>query len=350
MNEVLQRIVLGNSLLDWAISAAIVLAAMLGGQLVRAHLGKIIRKISERTTNTLDDKLAEVNLGPIGSLVFLWGVHLAGSILVLPAALASTLRSALLVAAGVLVCLLGLRLIDLLFRGLLEPWAERTKTQIDDLLVGYGRKLLKILVVLLIAVAVLEQVGFDVVSIVTGMGIGGLAVALAAQETLGNVLGSIQILTDQPFAVGDWIRVDGHLGEVRDIGLRSTKIRTYNRALVVIPNRQIAEVAIENLTVGNDLAVDLKLGLVYNTSPEQMERAREILLEVIRAEEGVGDNPLVHFLEFADSALTIRCTYFVRDFSRFWAIQHEVNMKVKRRFDSEGLEFAFQTRTVHLVQ
>ena len=99
MNEVLQRVVLGNSLSDWAISAAIILAATLGGQLIRAYLGHIIRQISKRTANTLDDKLAEVNLGQIGGLVFLWGVHLAGSILVLPAALASTLQNALLVVS-----------------------------------------------------------------------------------------------------------------------------------------------------------------------------------------------------------------------------------------------------------
>jgi MscS family membrane protein len=340
---------LGNSAKDWALASTILVVAWATSLLVRHKLAKSLKRLSVRTKSSLDDEFAKLDYGPLGGLLLLLGAYFAASILELSVELQAGLDRCLLVAAGFLGILLALRLVDAVFEGILKPWARRSQSEIDDLLALYGKKVAKVLVTLLIGVTVLEQVGFDVVSILTGMGIGGLAVALAAQETLGNVLGSVQILTDHPFGVGDWVSVDGQMGEVAEIGLRSTKLKTYNGILVVIPNRHIAEVTIHNLTADGRLAIVLELGLVYGTSSARIEEAKALLRQILDSEDSVCSAPMIHFLRFDDSALGIRCTYFIEDYSQCWSTQDAVNLAVKSAFDAAGLDFAFPTQTLHIV-
>lgn len=349
LQPLLNETVLGNSVRDWVTACMVVLLAVLLARLLRGWLATLAKRVTSMTVSEFDDHLIDGSVGPVSALVVLGGFHFAVAILDMPIAVRSILERGLLIAAAVLVTVVGLRAIDSMFGHLVRPWLRRNTGQVDEQVVRYGRFFLKLILVVTAAVMVLERVGLNVMSLVTGLGIGGMAVALAAQETLGNVMGSFQILTDRPFTVGDWVLVGDHMGVVQEIGLRSTKILKRGNILVVIPNKTIAEVELQNLSVGDDLAVELDLGLVYGSTADEVERAVEIVREILASRDDVADHNLLHFLQFADFALVVRCTYYVLDLDRYWDVQHGVNLEIKRRFDAEGLDFAFPTRTLHVV-
>ncbi len=350
LEPILAEVVLANSVRDWLTSAAVVLLTVVLGRALRGWMARLAKRVTQLTESEFDDRLIDGSAGPASALIVLAGFHFAVAILEMPGGLRSFLQRGLLIAAAVLLTVVGLRAIDALFGEIVRPWLRKAAGGADEQLVRYGRFFLKLLVVVTAAVMVLERVGLNVMSLVTGLGIGGMAVALAAQETLGNVLGSFQILTDRPFSVGDWVLVGEHMGVVQEIGLRSTKILKRGNILVVIPNKTIAQVDLQNLSVGGDLAVEIDLGLVYGTTADQMEQAIELLHDILGARTDVADHNLLHFLQFADFALVIRCTYYVLDLDRYWDVQHAVNLAIKRRFDAEGLDFAFPTRTVHIAE
>lgn len=212
----------------------------------------------------------------------------------------------------------------------------------------------KILIVLVACVVWLENVGFQVSTLLAGLGVGGLAVALAAQDVLKNFLGSIMILLDKPYSVGQRINVKGHDGTVEEIGIRSTKLRLLTGRQVTIPNEEMAKIDIENVTRRNYIKRVSELGITYGTPPEKVEKALEILRGILDNHEGMDPNrpPRVYFTEFNPSALNIRMTYWYHP-ARLWdfyAHSEAVNLSILRAFNEAGIQFAFPSTTTYLAQ
>ena len=345
--QILTQRLMGNTFRAYITAILIVVLGFLLSRAFRWLLKKSFGRIGKLTKNDVDDLLLSQAVGPLSGIVFLLFCYAGGLLLSMPERFRDTYNNTLFVIGAILIGSFAVNAVDITFRKALQPWAIRSG--FDDQIATFLRKFLKIIVALLLTATTLDHIGFDVVSLVTGLGIGGLAVAFAAQQTLGNVLGSIQILSDRPFSVGDWIRAEGHWGEVVEIGLRSTKIMTRGKIMVVIPNSKLAEASIENVSVGKNLAVNLEIGLVYGTSASQMQHAVEILKHILEEQDGVLNEKLVHFLAFDSSSLTIKCTYFVTHIRKFWDVQHIVNLKIKEEFDKAELDFAFPTQTLHLA-
>ncbi len=339
---------LGNSLRVYLIVGMIIVAGVMLSRLARFIMARYLPKVASFTQSDLDDRMVAGAIGPLSAMVLLPTFHVCVYILDMPDGLRRLLVDGLVVAFAILVTTIAVRSVDVAFRA----WAgrqARLKAGIDPQVIGFGRKFAKILVVLVAGLIVMQRVGLDIMSLITGLGIGGLAVALAAQETLGNVLGSLQIMTDQPFAVGDFIRFDGIFGQARDIGLRSTKILTASGVRVVVPNKVLAGGAIENCSVHQGITVQFTVGLVYGTTADQLENAVELLRQIVSDHPHVHRDVKVHFVGFGASSLDLQVIYFVTSFAENLDVQHDINMAVKRRFDDEGLDFAFPTRTVHML-
>ncbi|MCS6770905.1 MAG: mechanosensitive ion channel family protein [Kiritimatiellae bacterium] len=190
-------------------------------------------------------------------------------------------------------------------------------------------------------------------SILAGLGVGGLAVALAAQDTVKNFFGSLVIFADKPFLVGDRIIVDNTDGVVEQVGFRSTRIRTLEGSLVTIPNGELANKAIQNIGQRPFIRRTLNLSIPYSSSPEKIQRALEILRELLANHEGMKPElpPRVLFNDFAPSSLNILVMYWYHppDFWAFQAFNERINLRIFERFTAEGIEFAFPTQTVHVV-
>jgi len=233
----------------------------------------------------------------------------------------------------------------------LRQLAERTDSKLDDQLVPVIRRALKVTIGVIGFVWVVQLLGYSVSSLIAGLGIGGLAIALALQETLGNFFGSVFIFLDRPFAVGDWVKIGDVEGVVEDIGFRSTRIRTWPTSLVSIPNKTVASSVIDNWSRMPKRRVVQTVGVTYETTADQMERAVEGIRKILEADEGVDqDFMVVRFNEFGDSSLNILVYYFTKAtaFADHMATRERVNLAIMRLLASMGLSIAFPSHTVYL--
>ena len=185
------------------------------------------------------------------------------------------------------------------------------------------------------------------------MGIGGLAFALAAQDTLKNFFGSLALFTDKPFQIGERVIIDGHDGPVEDVGLRSTRIRTLDGHLVTIPNGELARMTVQNIGKRPYIRRLFNIGITYDTSPEKVEKAVKIIKEILKGHEGMNPEfpPRVFFDKFNSDSLNILVIYWYHppeywDFMRF---SEKVNLEILNRFNSAGIDFAFPTQTLFLT-
>jgi MscS family membrane protein len=233
---------------------------------------------------------------------------------------------------------------------------KSTSTELDDMLVPVIRKSVRITIVI-IAVLFIAQaiVGADQIkSVLLGAGLGGLAVALAAKDTIANLFGSITIFADRPFNVGELIDIDGHLGPVEEVGFRSTRVRTLYGHLVTIPNSSIANSTIDNLGKRPYIRRTSDITITYSSGYEKTELAVGIIKEELSKIAEINTDPLypprVYFDEFNESSLNIYMSYWVKpaDYWLYKSVNEKVNFALIKRFENEGIEFAFPTQTVYL--
>jgi len=237
---------------------------------------------------------------------------------------------------------------------LLLKWTGKTSSQLDDQLVPLVRKTLRVVVVIMLALFIAQNIfEWNIGALLAGLGLGGLAFALAAKDMIANMFGSVTIFADRPFQIGDRVVVGGADGVVEEVGFRSTKLRTLDGHLVTVPNSVVANTKVENVSARPFLKRSFDVGVTYDTEPKKMKLAVEILREMCRARHDhfPEDRPArVHFTEFAASSMNINVTYwFVPvEWADFLVFNHDFNMELLSRFNAEGLEFAFPTQTLYL--
>jgi MscS family membrane protein len=231
-----------------------------------------------------------------------------------------------------------------------SPWAAGNPSAQSAL--SLGVRLGRVAVLAIGAVAVLSRLGYPVAGFVAGLGLGGLAFALAAQKTVENLFGSLSLAVDAPLRVGEFVKVEDLVGTVEAIGLRSTRIRTLDRTLVTIPNGRLAETRLESYSARDRMRLACTIGLVYGTSAAQMRQVLDGLEEVLRAHPSIWtDAVVVRFKEFGASSLDIEVMAWFQTSSwpEFQLIRQEVLLQFMDVVEGAGTSFAFPTRTVHLV-
>ena len=196
---------------------------------------------------------------------------------------------------------------------------------------------------------VVQSLGFNVKAFLAGLGIGGLAIALAAQDTLANLFGSIVVAIDQPFKLGEFVKVGALSGGVEDIGLRSTKLRAADKSLVIIPNKTVAAEAIVNLSRFTQRRAEQVIGLTYDATPEQMDAiVAEIRAIILREDYVDPSSVMVYFRDYSASSLDIWMVYATKDgdFARHMRVRQAINLEIMRAVRARGLAFALPTQTV----
>ncbi len=229
--------------------------------------------------------------------------------------------------------------------------AAETESSLDDQLVPFIAKTLKIFTAITAVLVIAQNMGYSISGLIASLGIGGIAVAMAARDTIANVFGSVMILIDRPFSIGDWIKTSEFEGVVEEIGFRSTRIRTFAQTLVNVPNSLLANMVIDNIDARAKRRIKMRIGLTYSTTPTQMQQAISGIEALLDAHPGVDKHfKLVKFDEFEDSSLSIFLYYFSAstDWSEYLQVRQEVNMQIMQLLESMHLDFAFPTRTVHL--
>jgi len=189
----------------------------------------------------------------------------------------------------------------------------------------------------------------DVTALVAGLGVGGIAVALAVQNILGDLFASFSIVLDRPFVMGDFIIVGDYMGTVEHVGLKTTRIRSLSGEQLVFSNTDLLGSRIRNYKRMAERRVVFSLGVLYQTSPEQLEKIPQMIREIVEAQTPVRFDR-AHFKEYGASSLNFEVVYYILDpdYNRYMDIQQAVNLEIYRRFDEEGIEFAYPTQTLYL--
>jgi MscS family membrane protein len=247
----------------------------------------------------------------------------------------------------------ALRLVDLL----VFWWGERLRRSGREdaiVLLRPARTAIRITLVTAAVLFWLDNIGLKVSTLLAGLGVGGLAFALAAQDTLKNLLGSIMILLDKPYKVGQRIVAKGHDGVVEEIGLRSTRIRLLTGHQTTIPNDEMAKIDIENIGQRPHIRRLTNIGITYDTPPEKIERAVDIILKILDNHEGMDLDfpPRAYFNEYHPYSLNILVLYWYHpaDYWGYMEFSQRVNLQIAREFHNEGIKFAFPTSTTYLSQ
>ena len=315
----------------------------------------IIRRLTSRNETDLDDKLCSALRPPIELALYSAGIYLSmlKILLNLPpqfAANAGKGCNALLVASVAWALYRSVAI----FAEWIGRYADRSDSRIDTLIVMLLQKTLKVAIVVISVLFIGQNVlGMNLTTLLAGAGIFGLAMAFAAQETIANVFGSIIIVLDKPFFVGDRIKVEGVDGTVKSVGFRSTKMETLEGFLITLPNKKLTESIVENISKRPYIKFIANLGLVYGTTPEQMEQAMAILHEIYDNHEGINAEkpPLIFFNAFNDWSLNIQVIswYHPADWQKAMTWNSGRNLETLRRFNAAGLSFAFPTNTTYLA-
>jgi len=238
----------------------------------------------------------------------------------------------------------------------LMRWTGKTETKLDDMLVPVIRKALRVTIAIIATIYVVDNVlEQDVKSILLGAGVGGIAVALAARDTIANFFGSLTIFADRPFQIDELVRINGHFGPVEEVGFRSTRVRTLDGHQITIPNSVIASSSIENVGRRPFIRRTSNITITYDSGHTKAKRAVEIIKEILSQAPEVNVDPAtpprVFFNEFNDWSLNIYMSYWYRPGSDWWGFQEfnqRVNLEMMKRFEAEGIEFAFPSQTLYV--
>ncbi|HHE36474.1 MAG TPA: mechanosensitive ion channel family protein [Candidatus Woesearchaeota archaeon] len=344
----LENTLWGNTYYQYLILVVSIILGVVLGKAFYWVSTKFIKVFTSKTKTKLDDIIIENLEKPVIFLIILGGIYYGVNQLAFSEKAHAFLNNVFLVLITLSITWVIINLIDSFIEFYLKPMAARTKSDLDDHLIPIIRRLIKIILWVFVLIMLIKKFGIDISALLTGVGLGGLAFALAAKDMLSNFFGGIAILTDKPFKIGDRIKVGGNDGWVREIGLRTTRIETLDGTQLVIPNSQIADTVVENVSRERARKVKITLGLEYSTPQKKMLEAQKILRDIIKKNKRTDDECVVSFTEFADSSLNVLLIYWIKDLKKILETKNEINLAIKERFEKAGINMAFPTRTIHL--
>ncbi|MBI5802650.1 MAG: mechanosensitive ion channel family protein [Verrucomicrobia bacterium] len=346
--EPLRTPFLGNPLWQYLASLIYIVLAFYVAKFLDWLTRVWLRKFTGRTKTSLDDQLLELLNGPIKVVVFVVFLHIGLSIFHWPPLAELWLHKAFVIVLAVSLTYMALKVTDVLVNLWRERGADAEKGMNEQLFIVIRNGIKAFLLVIAVLVT-MQNLGVNVTAAIASLSIGGLAIGLAAQDTLANLFGAVAIFADKPFRVGDRVKLDAVDGTVETIGLRSTRVRSLDGHLVTIPNKTMGNATITNVTARPNIKTEMNLGITYDTPTEKVLRASVILGEIYRAHPLTTD-VWVSFNKFNDSALNIYVVHWwngVEPKAHLMGMQ-ELNLEIKRRFEAEGIEFAYPTQTVHV--
>lgn len=347
--------ILGIGILAWQLVAAflVIFAGLIIKRIALRFLQTRIENFVKNTEAEWDDKLFEAIIKPINTFVMIGAVHLAAFLLIFnverfPAEL---IGKSYTIFLGFTIIWLVYRLVDVAAHYLDELLAkadEGLRGQFTPLI----RRALRIVVVIIGTLTVLATIGVNITGLVALGGVLGFAFSMGSKDSVAHLVGTINILTDRPYKVGDWITVGDSIdGDVEEIGFRSTKIRMFDKTLMTVPNGTLAGETIKNWSQMPKRRIKMTLGLTYDTTPDQMREALKAIETILNEDEGVDqDYKLVQFTDFSPSSLDVFLYYFSKStvWKEYLEVRERVNFKIMDKLTEMGLELAFPTQTLHL--
>ncbi|MBI3004869.1 MAG: mechanosensitive ion channel family protein [Ignavibacteriales bacterium] len=343
----LEKTFLGLTLQQWLITTGIIAGSFALLTILLRFVTKRLKKVAETTETRVDDLIVELlsNTKPLFLLVLAFYLGSLG--VALPKATLRWFNLIVVIVSLLQAGLWGNAIISFVLnrtvhRRLREDAASATMVTA----LGFMGRLIFWSVILLL---VLDNLGVNITGLAAGLGIGGIAIALALQNVLGDLFASLSIVLDKPFVIGDFIIVDQFLGTVEHIGLKTTRIRSLSGEEVIFSNTDLLKSRIRNYKRMFERRVAFSVGITYQIPGEKLRHVSQMLRSIVEAQSNVRFDR-AHFKEFGDSALVYEVVYYVRssDFNLYMDIQQSINLEIVKQFKQEGIEFAYPTRTVFI--
>jgi len=336
-----------NTVGEWAIALLILVGSYVLAKLIYWVFGNIIKKAAKKTRTKIDDILVEMLEKPVILGLTIFGFWYGIRQLAFPETIDKWINNVYFAMITLTATWLLARLVDAIIREYLVPLTEKTESEMDDQLIPVIRKGLRAAIWVLGIIVTLNNAGYNVGALLAGLGIGGLALAMAAKDTVANFFGGITIFADKPFKINDRVKMGGFDGTITEIGIRSTRLKTLEGRMVTIPNAKFTDGMVENVTAEPSRKVIINLGLVYETSAAQMEKALQLLHEIASGSSDLEDEHHAAFNDFGASSLGLIFIYFIKKGADILGTQTAVNLEIKRKFEAYGLEMAFPTQTIY---
>lgn len=347
MMDILQGSFLNNSYQEWLTAAVVALVTVLVLRLLQALFHRRLSRLAAKTSTRWDDYVVEMISGTTWLFLVIAGLALGSAMLELPGEIGQfvtlTFVIALLLQVGLWGrCLIASSLEDYRQRKLDENPAGVTTLGV----INFAAQTILWSVVLLL---ILENLGVDITALVAGLGIGGVAVALALQTVLGDLFASLAIVLDKPFVVGDFLMVGDFLGVVEKVGLKTTRIRSLSGEQLIFSNNDLLGSRIRNFGRMYERRVVFKLGVIYQTPRENLKKIPGMIREAIEGEENTRFDRS-HFSGYGDFSLNFETVYYVLspDYNEYMDIQQSIYLKIHEAFENAGIEFAYPTQTLFL--
>lgn len=342
----LQQTFLHNRILDYLICLSVFLIGIIVIQIFKRFLLKRLRKWAKRTTTTIDDFLIRMIEKELLPLFYFGAFYVSIQVLTLNPALEKGIN----VLGLILLTIFGVRfLLAVIVYGLENYWVKKEK----DVAKKQGLKgilmTVKVIVWGLAIIILLDNFGIKVSALIAGLGIGGVAIALAAQSILGDLFSYFSIFFDRPFEIGDFIIVGDLLGTVEHIGIKTTRVRSLGGEQLVFSNTDLTNSRVRNYKRMDRRRVVFRLGVTYETGLRELKEIPVVITNIIK---GIDDTVFdrAHFFSYGDFSLVFEVVYYVigSDYNKYMDIQQEINLKIKEEFEKHRIEFAYPTQTLYL--
>jgi MscS family membrane protein len=354
------ELVRGNPIWRFAIVLVVIMAALAAGRIVQFFVKSYALRLAKKKGESPLTILLTALANPIYVALFAAGMFLAKVPLFfddesgIRVVISNGWTTIARVLAAIAAAYALYRLVDVI-EYFLNRLVGKTETKLDDMLVPVVRKAMRVTIAIVAILLISENIlGANVKSLLLSAGVGGIAIALAAKETIANFFGSITIFTDRPFQMGELVKIDGHYGPVDEVGFRSTKIRTIEGHFVTVPNSVIANSIVENVGRRPFIRRTSNITITYDSGHTKAKRAVEVIKEILAGVPEVNTDPeklpRVYFSDFNDCSLNVYMSYWVKppDYWLYYEVNQRVNLEMMKRFEAEGIEFAFPTQTLYV--
>ena len=338
---------LDNPLLDWIIALAYILGSVVIARILYKLFSNKVKKWTAETESEIDDVLVDAVEEPLCISIVLLGFWLGYSYLELES-FDQFVFKVFDIAVVLTVTWLASRILNALVGHMLGRLSEKRQESMVNDMAPILKKTLGFGVWSLGIIMALNNSGYDVGALLAGVGIGGIAMAMAAKDFVANIFGGITVFIDRPFRVGDRVKVSGIDGTVSEIGIRSTRLITLEGRTVTIPNNQFTNSVVENVTAEPSRKIRVQLGLTYDATPDDIQIALDTLQKIVEDHPHTEEEITVWFSGFGDFSLNVNCHYFINKQGHWAETPSEINMSILKEFNSKNLDFAFPTSTIIL--
>ena len=338
-----------NSISQWLVAFAYVILGVVVSKVFYSIFIKLFKKVVRSTDSVLDDILVDTLERPVTYSIVILGFFLGLKQLNTTKDIAILLPNFGKFCITVCVTWFIVRLVNAIIEQYMKPAIELSQSTSRKQVLPIITKIITITIWTIGVIIAFDCIGYNLAGLIAGLGIGGLAFALAAKDYLENIFGGVSIFTDKPFTMNDRIKIDGFDGTVEKIGIRSSRIRTLSGSLVTIPNSKFISSSVENIALEPTRKITLRLGLTYDTNATELQKAMSLLKDIVANNQDiVAEQSIVFFENFGDFSLVIVFIYYIRKDADIPSTQSKINLDILAAYEKENLNFAFPTQTINI--